>query len=261
VKKLLVAGVLIAATEPTFAADMLGNMMVPYKAPPPAYALTPVYSWTGCYLGIEGGGDWGQSRHVDGNPGTPALFGVPITNSFGTSGGLLGGTAGCNYQFKNIVFSVENDLSWTSNTGSGSDIPPFSTGTTSSTNEKWLDTLRGRVGFAWDRLFLYGTGGAAFADIEAGVCTPAGICVSQSTTRTGWVAGGGIEWAAWTSPLSSVTLKLEYLYTDFGTGGSFFSPPLLVGAETVATRNVSLTDNIVRGGVNWKFNWFDPIWR
>jgi hypothetical protein len=82
------------------------------------------------------------------------LFGVPITNNFGMSGGLLGGTAGCNYQFKNIVFSVENDLSWTSNTGSGSDIPPFIAGTTSSTNEKWLDSLRGRVGFACDRLFL-----------------------------------------------------------------------------------------------------------
>ena len=74
-------------------------------------------------------------------------------------------------------------------------------------------------------------------------------------TRTGWVAGGGVEWAAWTSPRSSVTLKLEYLYVDLGTA-SYFSSPVPLGAGVIATRNVSLTNNIIRAGVNWKFNWF-----
>jgi outer membrane immunogenic protein len=36
--------------------------------------------------------------------------------------------------------------------------------------------------------------------------------VSDSQTRTGWVAGGGVEYAAW----DHVTLKLEYLHADFG---------------------------------------------
>ena len=255
-KKLLVAGVLIAAAAsgPTFAADLLADMMVPHKAPPPAYGLTPVYSWTGCYLGIEGGGDWGQSSHIAATSPVPAAVGLPITNSFDVSGGLLGGTAGCNYQFQNIVFSLENDLSWTNNTGSGREIPPFIAGAISSTNEKWLDTVRGRVGLAWNRFFFYGTGGAAFADVGVGVCTPVG-CVSDSQDRTGWVAGGGVEWAAWTSPLSSVTLKLEYLHADFGTG-LFFSPPVLIGGGIIDSRNVSLTNNIIRGGINWKFDWF-----
>jgi outer membrane immunogenic protein len=205
------------------------------------------FSWTGCYAGVEGGGIWGRSKDIGADP-TRRDFGLPINNGFNLSGGLVGGTVGCNYQISNWVFGVENDISWTDAKGSAFDIPPFNTGATSQTSEKWLDTLRGRIGFAWVRALFYGTGGAAFADTTVQVC---GVitCLSDSQTRTGWVAGGGVEYAAW----DHVTLKLEYLHADFGSS-TYFNPSVQTApGHTIVTRDVSLTNDIVRAGVNYKF--------
>jgi outer membrane immunogenic protein len=236
----------VVATGSAFAADIAAPI---YKAP----VMAPTaYSWTGCYVGIEGGGAWGSSRHVGAGLPAPAALGVPITNSFDLSGGLLGGTVGCNYQVGSWVFGIEDDFSWTNKKGGASDIPPFNTVARSETNEKWLDTLRGRLGFAWDRALIYGTGGAAFADTGVKICNPAvGFCVSDSQTRTGWVAGAGIEYAVW----DNLSVKIEYLHADFGTG-RYVDPPVTgPGGGTVVTRNVSLSDDIVRVGLNWRFNW------
>jgi outer membrane immunogenic protein len=223
------------------AADLAVKAPV-YKAP-----VAPLpFSWTGCYLGVEGGGIWGRSKHVDADPAN-ADVGLPITNDFNLSGGLVGGTVGCNYQISNWVFGIENDISWTDAKGSANDISPFVTSVTSQTSEKWLDTLRGRVGFAWDRTLFYGTGGVAFAGAEVKICV-SGPCITDSKTVTGWVAGGGIEYAAW----DHVTLKLEYLHADFGTS-RYISPSTPVGGVNIVTRDVSLTNDIVRAGVNYKF--------
>src|SRR5229473_7752419 len=75
-KKLLI-GSFVALTmggSAAIAADM------PLKAPPPV-----VWSWTGCYVGIEGGGAWGRSRH-DNVGGGGVLFGS-FTPKFDVSGG------------------------------------------------------------------------------------------------------------------------------------------------------------------------------
>jgi outer membrane immunogenic protein len=213
----------------------------------PVYkAVIPQFSWTGCYVGVEGGGVWGRSKDTDADP-TNKNFGLPINNGFDVSGGLAGGTVGCNYQFSNWVFGVENDISWTNAKGSTNDIAPFNPAAVSKTSENWLDTLRGRVGFAWDRVLFYGTGGAAFAGTIVQVNGVANT-VSDSQTRTGWVAGGGVEYAAW----DHVTLKLEYLHADFGTS-SYINPSVQIGGRTLVTRDVPLTNDIVRAGVNYKF--------
>ena len=75
-----------------------------YKAPP----VPAMYSWTGCYIGVEGGGAWGTSNHTA-ESGRDA--GRTITGNFGTSGGLAGGTIGCNYRIGSWVFGVEDDMS------------------------------------------------------------------------------------------------------------------------------------------------------
>jgi outer membrane immunogenic protein len=208
--------------------------------------LAVPFSWTGCYVGVEGGGIGGRSKDTAADP-TRADFGRPFNNGFDLTGGLVGGTAGCNYQVSNWVFGGENDISWTNASGSALDIAPFNTGATSQTEEKWLDTLRGRIGFAWDRALFYGTGGAAFADTTVQVCGL--VCVSDSKTLTGWTAGGGIEYAAW----DHVTLKVEYLHAEFGT--SIYINPSVQEApgRTIVTRDVPLTNDIVRAGVNYKF--------
>jgi outer membrane immunogenic protein len=224
------------------AADLAVKAPV-YKAP---VALLP-FSWTGCYVGVEGGGIWGRSKHTDVTSPNPNDVGLPITNDFNLSGGLAGGTVGCNYQISNWVFGVENDISWTDAKGSANDLAPFTTTTVSQTREKWLDTVRGRVGFAWDRALFYGTGGAAFAGTAVQVCGTLN-CVNETKTRTGWVAGAGVEYAVW----KNVTLKVEYLHADFGTS-RYIDPPVVIGGATFNTRDVPLTNDIVRAGVNYKF--------
>jgi outer membrane immunogenic protein len=243
-RKILIATMAVmamAATQPVLAADLPART---YKAPP---TMIPVVtSWTGCYLGIEGGGVWGSSQHVAVNAPNA---GLPITNSFNMSGGEVGGTFGCNYQVSSLVLGIENDISWTNAKGSGADIAPFSLVAVSHTNEKWLDTLRGRVGYAWDKALFYGTGGAAFAGTDATICNTAlAVCGINSQTRTGWVAGAGIEYAAW----QNISLKVEYLHADFGSA-NYFNTPLVVGGTNIITRNVRLTDDIVRAGINWQF--------
>jgi outer membrane immunogenic protein len=222
----------------------------PPIAPSVAVAPPLSYNWTGCYGGIEGGGNWGESRHIS----ESGSVGLPITNNFDLSGGLFGGAVGCNYQWGAIAFGAEDDMSWTNKTGSTLDIPPFVTTTTSRTSEQWLDTLRGRIGFAWDRVLLYGTGGAAWAGTSVTVSNPTvPFVVNDGQTRAGWVAGAGVEWAALVFGSGSLNLKFEYLHADFGSS-TYVNPPVVVPNGTVNSRSVSLTDDIFRAGVNWKFN-------
>jgi opacity protein-like surface antigen len=161
--------------------------------------------------------------------------------------------AGMLAEVANFVFGAEGDASFSFITGKVDNLPPFIPRRTSSTDETSFNTLRGRAGFAWDRLFFYGTGGAAFANVGVDVCAPEiSGCVSDEQIRTGWVAGGGIEWATWGLPDGSVTLKLEYLHADLGTG-LLINPPVTISGETFVSRNVRLTNDIIRVGLNWKF--------
>src|ERR1700682_5057391 len=118
-----------------------------------------IFSWSGCYVGVEGGGNWGRSEQI---ARSGAFVNSPITGKFDLSGGIAGGTVGCNFQTSNFVFGIENDFSWTNKRVSVFDLPPFNVTTTSSTREKWIDTLRPRFGYAWDRYMIYGTVGVAW---------------------------------------------------------------------------------------------------
>jgi outer membrane immunogenic protein len=246
-KALLLTATLIAAgaaAGPAGAADLPARpAVVPVYVP-------PAYSWTGCFFGAAAGATFGQSQHVAAGP---ANLGAPITDSFNVVGALLGGSVGCNYQVSHLVIGVANDFFWTNAAGSSGDLAPFLAGTTSSTKEHWLDALRGRAGLAFDRLFIYGTGGVAWAGVQAGVCTPADLCDSQTRRRVGWVAGGGAEVAAWSGPSGSTTLRIEYLHVDLGSA-TYFSPPEPIGAGTIVSRNVRMTNDMVTAGINWKFN-------
>ncbi len=222
----------------------------------PLYGAAPVivpYNWTGCYLGAEGGGAWGTSRHDAVNDGT--LTGQTITGDFGVSGSVAGGTAGCSYQTGSFVFGIENDLSWSNLNGSAFDVPPFDPNTVSATNQNWIDSLRGRAGLAWDRWLGYVTGGTAFAGTSVSVCNTL-ACASNSKTRAGWTIGAGVEYEL----IGNWTLKVEYLYANFGTT-QYINPSAAVpGGFTVVTRDVPLSESIARVGVNFKFGAapFDP---
>jgi outer membrane immunogenic protein len=239
-KRILIAGALaLAATGQALAADL-----PPAAAPPPrapaAYAPPPLFSWTGFYLGINGGYGFGQSSWSDPND-------VP-TGNFNTSGFLIGGTLGANYQIGSFVIGIEGDGDWndangTTFNGSCAPNPIFAGGCT--TKSDWLATVRGRAGFAWDRVLFYGTGGAAFGDVQAAAT---GLPFA-SGTQTGWTAGAGIEWAFapnWTG-------KVEYLYVDLG---NFSCPFTSCGATGNIPTTVTFTENIIRAGINYKFGWW-----
>ena len=120
-----------------------------YKAP----AYVPAgYNWTGFYLGINAGGGFGNS---DWN-------GFPISNS--PSGGMIGGTAGYNWQGMGNpwVFGLEGDIDWTNVNDS-----TICGGLICQTKNSWFGTLRGRAGYSCDRFLPYLTGGVAFGDIQA----------------------------------------------------------------------------------------------
>jgi outer membrane immunogenic protein len=237
------AGVLLSV--PALAAD-LGRPV--YKAP--VIAAVPTFNWSGCYIGVSGGGAWGQSRHINRAGGVD----TNITNDYDLRGGLVGPTVGCNFQTGAFVFGVEGDWSWTSKEGSAFDIPPFNVAFESQTREHWLATARGRVGWAWDRWMIYVTGGAAFADIEARVIPPAPplVTISESRTRVGWTVGAGWEWAF----SQNWSAKLEYLYVDFGNEAYFQVPP---AGFVNRAGGVPVTDHIIRAGINYRFNWAAPL--
>jgi outer membrane immunogenic protein len=227
-KKPLFAGIaaatLCAAT--VFAADM------PVKAP--VYKTAPpIFSWTGCYLGIEGGGGWGQTEQniAEG----PFGDGSTLMLKERLDGGLIGGTAGCNYQAANWVLGLEGDLSWTNLKGDGLEVP--NSQIKLGTKVGILDTFRGRIGYAYDRTLFYVTGGLAYANIEATETSLGqGINASVNGPNTGWTVGTGIEWAL---PDPHWSVKAEYLYVSFDNKLYIFEPGDI-------NRFVKLNENIVR---------------
>lgn len=248
-KKLFpLAAVFVSIASVASAADFPASPM-PAKVAMPAPIL---FSWTGCYVGIEGGGASGQGEQIANGGAFPN---ASITGGMTIKGGIAGGTVGCNVTLSDFVISGEADFSWTNKRGSTNDLPPFNTAAVSETREKWLDTFRGRFGYAIDRFMVYGTAGVALAGTAVSVTNPAFGTISESRDRTGWVAGLGGEFAVWTGGAFDVTLKVEYLHAGFETK-QYFNPALVTPiGTTIVTRDTKLTDDIIRAGLNVKFNW------
>ncbi len=231
-KRILLAGALaLAAGGHALAADL------PQPAPPPPRAPAtyvpapvPVFSWTGIYVGINGGYAFGSSNWTD-----PILG---STGNFTTSGWLAGGTIGGNYQWGQFVLGIEGDGDWTNLTGI-TNSAAGSCGVGCTTQSDWLATVRGRAGYAFDRVLVYGTGGGAFGNLQAA----AGVLPFSNSTQTGWTAGAGVEFAF----TPNLTGKVEYLYVDLGSQSCPFAS--CAGTAT----SVSLTENVVRAGINYKF--------
>jgi outer membrane immunogenic protein len=190
--------------------------------PPPAYM--PLYNWTGFYLGLNGGAAWGRSRWS----GTG-------TGNFNLSGGMIGGTIGYNWQNGPWVFGLEGDIDWT-NIG-GTTTTACAVGC--KTQNSWLATARGRVGYAINRFMPFVTGGLAVGDIDARV----GGVSAATNTNAGWTVGGGLEFAI----AGGWTAKAEYLYVDLGNFNCG------VACTGVTPDNVSFHAHIARGGVNFRF--------
>jgi outer membrane immunogenic protein len=226
----------------------------PAPAPPPVYVSTsaPVYNWTGLYTGGNLGFGWNHGSFSDplGNTLTPT-----------TSGQFLGGgQVGLNYQFwGDVLVGAEADFDWLPNTNISSmalfvNPPSVPTRSTASVtvNNRWQTTVTGRLGYAWDRVLLYGKGGGAWVGSNNPSVTINGgpVAVSTGYGNPGWTAGLGVEWAFW----GNWSARIEY---DFvGLSSQNFTFPVSVGGLlagdqfSASNRNIQL----VNVGTNYKLD-------
>jgi outer membrane immunogenic protein len=189
---------------------MAADMPVPQAAPVPPPVYFPAYfNWSGIYLGVNGGYGFGQSQW--------SVAGVSSGN-FNTNGFLVGGTLGANYQTGSYVVGFEGDIDWSNVQGSTSTATcvaigagAIAAGTTCQTKSTWLGTARARVGYAFDRLLVFGTGGAAFSGLQP-VLNPGGT-LNNAPSQLGWTAGAGVEYAF----TDAISAKVEYLFVNLGT--------------------------------------------
>jgi outer membrane immunogenic protein len=229
------------------AADMPAPYPVP--TPPPVYTPAPeAFSWTGFYIGGNGGYGFASGSGTASVAGGP-LNGLSTSSSANIQGGIAGGQAGFNWQTGSLVLGVEGDADWsgqssTSNVGCG--VGCNVAGTAAM---KWFATARARVGYAFDRLMIYGTGGAAWLNANDTVSASAGggtvNLLSASSTPIGFAIGGGVEYAI----TNNLFARAEYLYMQ---ANSTLSAPIGIIGGTISDTG-TIRDSIVRAGVNYRF--------
>lgn len=205
------AGVAIATLLAATIANAADLPVEPDVYEPAPYENT-TYDWSGAYLGAMLGYQWGN-------------FDVQGLGDVEADGYVAGGYAGYNFQSGALVFGIEGDLAAT-------DLSETSGGVTLESD--LTGSIRGRIGYAFDRILAYGTGGVAFADVSASDGT-----VSDDNWHSGYVVGAGIE-AAMTE---NVLARVEYLYTDFGDE--------TYNLTTAA--DADLSSHTVRAGIGYKF--------
>jgi outer membrane immunogenic protein len=251
-KKIVLTGVALAALlgGSAMAADLSTAPM--YKAPPPV----AVWSWTGFYIGINGGYGFGSNDFTQSLTQPGIVASSFDKHTVAPKGGLFGGQAGYNWQVGNVVLGVEGDAQWADQHGTScgficTNQQGATAGITVSQKLEWFATARGRLGWANDGYLLYVTGGGAWGGIDENqtLFLPAGtLAGSSSTTKSGWTVGGGIEarlWGNWTG-------KLEYLHMDLGNMTSVFVPDPVAGITIVTTSRIH--NDLIRAGLNYKFN-------
>jgi outer membrane immunogenic protein len=228
------AGIVLALGQLALAADL------PRKAPAYIPPAPPPMTWTGCYIGANVGGAFGDASAT-------FNFGEVSTNGSGFAGG---GQIGCDYQFagpwvigfRNMFDGTSNDRSRTIGTG------PLAGGVVNFNNQ-WFDTLTGRVGYALAPVWLlYFQGGGAWAHTSTNI-TFNGVQTGQgSNTRSGWTIGGGVEWMF--APHWSAFLEGNYM--DFGTkNGTILNAA--VGCAAGCAYAAKATETTVLVGVNYRF--------
>ncbi len=177
----------------------------------PGHAAAQGQNWTGLYAGVHGG------------------VGAGSINGGSATGGLLGGQVGFNAQADRVVLGVEGDI-----TSSGFEHKGFNGGG-QTFRQKWVGTLRGRAGYAFDQVLVYGTGGGASAQSEF-----SDFGGKSSKQTMGWAVGGGAE----VKLTERISARGEVIHYALGTAN--YTTP-------VATYRVDSRTNVLRAGVNYRF--------
>lgn len=222
---------------------------------PPAPPPTPIFTWTGLYVGGQIGGAWGRDPTALSffAPG----FGLVETYINEPSGVIGGAHIGYNLQINQWVAGIEGTVDGTSLNSTR--FGPI-TGVSVRTREQVQGSIRARLGIAFDRVLIYGTGGAAFTGIENDYTDSLGFFAFPGTlerisrTRSGWTAGGGIAYAI----TNNWSIRAEYRYSDFGRYTDFPFAAASVLAGGLLSVQHHLTQHQVQFGVSYKFD-FSPL--
>lgn len=209
--------------------------------PPVPVVPSPVFSWTGFYLG----GELGWIRTDPEYTAAAVLLGTPfaVSAASGKDGLSYGVLAGYNYQTGNVVFGIEGDFEgWTVGKIRYTSI----TGDFLTAHSKWGGSVRGRLGYAADRALFYVTGGAAFMSTETLIPTT-GITIGNDDTRVGWTAGAGVDYAFSNNWFTG----LEYRYSQYQSKSFVYPIPVLTLG--VIGLKQDLSNNQVTARIGYKF--------
>ena len=237
-----VALLFLGLTAPAGAADL-----APYtKAPGPM--ITPVYDWSGFYVGINGGG--GSSRNcwdLVGAAGGPTREGC-----HNATGGTVGGLFGYRWQSMNWVFGVEAQGNWADFSGDN-----VSTPIPAQRNRSRLEAFglfTGQVGYVWNSTLLYVKGGAAVVDDRYGIFIApgfpgAGTQLADTGDQGMWggTVGAGLEFGF--APNWSVGVEYDHLFL----GNRAFQLTTTPGGLGFQTDRISQGVDMGLVRVNYKF--------
>jgi outer membrane immunogenic protein len=226
-KKLLwatTALVVMAMAAPASAADMAARRYA--KAPP----MTPMYDWSGFYLGANGG--WGSNRDCRTDSVVGTAFGC-----HNATGGVAGGQAGYRWQTGAWVFGLEAQGDWASLTGTNQSLASALFTVRSKMDAFGLFT--GQVGYAWNNALIYVKGGAAVTDTRYDtIANATNAVVGSAGYNTNWgaTAGAGLEYGF--APNWSAAVEYDHIFQSTGTfrfvtpAGASIGNPLRDGGDT-----------------------------
>lgn len=208
------------------------------------------FNWTGCYIGGHLGGVAGDDRTT--NP-------LGATIDFNAAGFVGGGQAGCDHQFAaSWVVGAEGRAAWSSlssHHGSSIRFPALGNLVVPSQfglKNDFLGSVTARLGYAVvEGWLVYARAGVAWTHEkidDAYVSPTVGFPIdpSASVLRSGWTAGGGVEWAI----APSFSANVEYNYHDFGTKGPI---QLISPIDSITVAHLKDTIHAATIGVNYHY--------
>jgi outer membrane immunogenic protein len=229
--------VALGMAAPATAADM------PYKAPPPAPYVAPIYDWTGFYIGGNGG--WGQSHNCLNFATVAGVIGEGCADR---SGGLAGGQIGYRWQWGGgwvVGLEAQGDWADLSNTRISIIRPAFST----RVKTDGIGLFTGQIGYAWNQALFYVKGGGAVTRNSLSLLdTLTGFeFASISSTRWGGTVGVGVEYGF--SPNWSVGVEYDHLFMGDANNSFSVVNPIVAGALNRISQDVDM----VTLRVNYRF--------
>jgi len=235
--------VALSVSAPAVAADMA------VRAPAPVVPVLPMYSWSGFYIGANGG--WGQSRNCW-DFITPA--GATVSDACGErSGGVIGGQIGYRWQSGGFVFGLEAQGDWADFSSTRTSIinAAFST----RTKTDGLGLFTGQIGYSWNATLLYLKGGAAVTtnSFEIQNSATGATLAAADATRWGASVGVGFEYAF--APNWSFGAEYDHLFMGHNNNSFSTGNPIVVGAANRITQDVDL----LTLRINYRFNPYAPI--